>query len=208
MKIIEIKAYTFQELSKEIKEKLVEAEQEYRINDYYFPWQDENQESLKVFCNLFNISWKNFEYYPRIDINYKINVFNDDVLKLTGPRLAAYLWNNHKQDLYKAKIRYKPQYTPEGKCTGSKTFRSKIFLDNCCVLTGYCMDDDFLEPVYRFFEIQSNKVCLEDLYQECLYSGLKAMDKDYEYFLSPESCKEHLEEIEQLYTIEGELIEQ
>ena len=207
MKIIQVKAYTFQELSKEIKEKLVEAEQEYRINDYDFPWQNENQEPLKVFCNLFNITWKNYEYWPGVDINYKINLY-DEVLKLTGPRLAAYLWNNHKQDLYKAKIRYKRQYTPEGKYTGSKIYRSNLFLANRCTLTGYCLDDDFLEPIYKFFETQSNKVDLEELYQECLYSGLKAMNKDCEYFISPEACKEHLEEIAQLYTMQGDLINQ
>ena len=207
MKIIEIKAYTFQELSKEIQEKLIEAEQEYRVNDYDFPWQDENQESLKVFCNLFGITWRNYEYYPRVEINYKINL-DDEVLKLTGPRLAAWLWNNHKQDLYKEKIRYKPQYNQEGKYTGSKTYGFKIFLDNCCVLTGYCMDNDFLQPIYKFFSTQSNKIDLEDLFQDCLYSGLKAMHEDYEYFISPEAAREHLEEIAQLYTMQGDLINQ
>ena len=207
MKIIEVKAYAFQELPREIQDKLIEAEQGYRINDYEFPWQDENQESLKVFCNLFNITWKSYNYWPRVDIDYKINV-DYEVLKLTGPRLAAYLWNNHKQDLYKAKIRYKAQCTPENKYTGNKIFKSKIFLDDCCVLTGYCMDDDFLGPIYKFFETQSNKVDLEDLYQDCLYSGLKAMNEDYEHFISPEAAREHLEEIEQLYTMKGTPINQ
>ncbi len=47
-----INTYSFSELSEEAKEK---ALSDYRSSGFEYAWQDENHESLKAFCNLFNI---------------------------------------------------------------------------------------------------------------------------------------------------------
>ena len=63
---------------------------------------------------------------------------------------------------------------------------SKIIKDTCCVLTGYYIDDDILEPIYDFLKKPSKHVTFADLMRDCLQFWVIACNKDYEACTSME----------------------
>ena len=70
MKTINLKLYSFNELSKSAQDKIINS---WRDNDNYF-WNHENYNSLKSFCELFDIKIKDYEYGYRNYINASFNL--------------------------------------------------------------------------------------------------------------------------------------
>ena len=82
----------------------------------------------------------------------------------------AYLMNNHWNDLYTRKYFW----------NGRKGRESRIFVDTCCPLTGYCIDNDILDPIYRFLKSPTENVTFDNLMDECLDSFFRACRDDME----------------------------
>jgi hypothetical protein len=188
MRTIEQTIYRFAELSDNAKEKA--------INNYYgdgvgYAWEGENLDSLKEFYNVFS-SLVQSGHRNWTDVRI---AGDDAIMELSGIRAATYLWNNYKRDLYKPKFYWK----------GGKTRRSKIQVETSCVLTGFCMDDYVLSPIYEFIS-KPDRRTIDDLMRECVESWLIACERDYEYQQTAEYFEEMAEANDWEFTEYGKFV--
>jgi hypothetical protein len=190
--------YTFAELSEESKEKAIEN---YRNKGYEPDWQSENIDTLNKFAEIFPVKIKNWEYgsYRGDGVSFEFTA-DSDIEELTGQRLATYLWNNYKSYLYKGK------YYSIHKNGKYYSRHSKIQLEHSCVLTGYCMDDDILQPIYDFMSKPDKRTDFKELMADCFHAWIKACNEDIEYQNSDEHIKEELEINNYEFTENGEII--
>lgn len=182
IEIKEIKIYKFEELTEESKEK---ARRIFRTANHVngYAWDNENNDSLKAFLDLFNCSLKRGGY---------VRCNDSDTGEMEGLRLYKYIMNNFYDDIYKPKS----YWINDGirNCVGmnSKTRYSKIFKvwDNCS-LTGYCMDNDLLQPVIDFLKKPSG-TCFNDLLTSCYESWEYTVKKEQEYQDSNKAIDENI----------------
>ena len=158
----------------------------------FYHWTEENRDTLKAFEEIFPVKIKDWEYGDHNFISWTLTA-EPELEDLRGPRLAAWLYNNFKQYLYKPRRFY----------LSKKHRDSRIMLDNCCVLTGYCIDDDILEPVYKFIDRPDNHQGLYDIISDCLESWLTACRQDYEDDQSIEAFIANAEANEWTFTEDG-----
>lgn len=78
--------------------------------------------------------------------------------------------NNHWNDLYTPKYFWK----------GTKGRKSRIFVDACCPLTGYYIDNRILDPIYQFLKSPTENITFDSLMNECLDSFFRACRDDME----------------------------
>ena len=207
MRTIEVKLYSFDELSEEAKEKAISYFRDSESSDPYFI-QDANK-TFERFADIFSIHWRNIEYREPYRNEYDIKL-NDDILHLTGQRLATYIWNNYKRDLFKGKyysLWSKKDVSFKHHKNGHpvlKTRYSKIFLSNSCVLTGVCYDEDILTPIYEFLDNPLD-IDFETLLNDCIYSLCHSVESEIEYRLSDEAIIETIQDNEYEFTEDGEL---
>lgn len=172
----EFKVYTFDELSPDAKDKA----REHFTSDFVF--QHDWEKTLKKFCAIFPVDWKEYDYTCR-QIYYNTRI-PDEVVPMTGLRLAKYIHSHYYSDLFKPKyiehLKNKVKFAP---------VYSKCQREASCVLTGCCYDEDILEPIYNFLKKPDANTNLEDLIKSCLYSWIKAMNDDYEYQISDEGVQ-------------------
>lgn len=197
-----VTVYSFNELSDKAKERAVN---DYFSGGFEYPYATENSDTLNKFCELFGIKCKNFEYGYHNYINLNLDMVDDCILELKGVRLLKYLMNNYYSDLFKPLYRkalktdnkhvnhsrIRVTELKNGKILNS--YYSAIEKSTDCVLTGYCIDNDILEPVYRFIKKPSNYTTFQDMLHECGETWLKACREDYEYCSSIEAIGEDFE---------------
>jgi|SRR5580692_696744 hypothetical protein len=191
---IRIKLYKFNELSEAAKEKAIEAYRNKR-SDYGYAWDAENLHTLKAFIDLFPI-----EQNRRGDgITFvKNRQIAEDIAELSGPRLMAYLWNNYRTHLFGGK-----QYHKRVGENTFKTWESKCVLSPyCCTLTGYCMDEDILRPIYDYLKKPTDQD-FEELLHACYHAWERAVEADHEYQDSDECISEELANMEDEFTRDG-----
>lgn len=195
---IEITAYQFSELSETAKEA---AHNEHLSKGYPNDWSSENLGSWKKFLDIFPVksygnSWANIEFTGE-----------ESVENLKGQRLATYIWNNYKRDLFKGKYYSTGGHYDE---TGKYHYKfrySKIQLQGQnCVMTGYCMDDSILDPIYKFLAKPNKDVDFMDLMNQCANAWSKAMDDDDEWQNSIEHFAEECEANEYEFDEHGKMI--
>lgn len=182
-----IKIYEIDELEQEIQERII---QEYRHSDFVYFNSYDNIDTLEKFAYTFNFDIKDYslgEYHSYIKISISENIKNLEYLDL-----HKYLLNNHFNDLYK------PKYISNGK----RHKYSKVLYDTSCVLTGCCMDDCILRPLYDFIKEPYN-ITYEDLIENCINEFISAYEYDLEYCLSDDYIKEQLLLNEYMYTENG-----
>jgi len=185
MRTIEVCLYKFDELSEDAKRNALDN---YNVDTVHY-WNDAHQ-TVKDFHNLFGTregrdSWLDI-YIEHVDSN---------ILELSGFRLQKFLWNNFHDVLFSKKTfslwskkdvsykHYKDGYPV------LKQRKSKVLTTSCCVLTGWCYDDDILEPIYKFLECRNfdNSPGFEGLLYECLESLRKSLENEDEYNESDEA---------------------
>lgn len=195
MKTLEIKLYSFEELSEEAKNKAIENYKNDHCETLGTFWQEENFESIKAVLNFFDVKIKNwsidYSSAGRSFIDWELNSdYDDDIKNLYGSRLYKYLQNNYI-----------------GRRTGSfnSVFDGKP--DNGrCLFTGYCADCDLITPVVEFMERPIKNINFEDLINEIIYAGLKYIENDYDYQNSDESITEELINNDIYFNASGEII--
>lgn len=209
MQVKETVTYKFNELSEDGKEHAINS---FRNNDDGFFWQDEASDTLKAFCDKFNITYYEIDYCESYRNKYRIN-FNEEIKDLKGIRLAKYLWNNYKNILYKGKYysvnsnkivkhnRVKSETLKNGNIFNA--YYSAITLDNSCVLTGMCYDDDILKPIYEFMNNPREDVCFSELLDDCINSLCKSVRSDIEYQYSDKGIIETIEANDYDFTANG-----
>lgn len=169
----EIKAYNINELSEDAKQRAYED----WLHDFDYFWDDDNRATLQAFCELFPVKVTDWEYGYRNYIRFTLTTADTYTERcyydFTGLRLLKYIVNNYWHNLFRPKylgyVNGKPRY-------------SRCQREACCVLTGYCVDEDILAPLYDFLKdyrtFDSNT--FEDLMKLCLENWIDACRKDYE----------------------------
>jgi hypothetical protein len=192
MRTVSINVLKYEELSDRAKEK---ALQNYQSEGDY-PWSSENENTLKAFQKIFPIMVKNWEYGYRNDVNFTFNG-DDDIEEMRGIRLATYIYNNYYRELFTGKyysLWSKKEKSPTNPSVGKLKKRySKVIMENCCVLTGFCHDDDILEPVYKFLKKPCKNTNFKDLMEDCLEQWVSACGKDHDHYFSEEAFAETCE---------------
>lgn len=189
MKTIELKIYSFDELSEEAKEVAIEN---YRNNNTEVFWASENRDTMEKFAELFPIKVTHWEYGGRgegVDFHFTAD---DTIEELSGTRLATYIWNNYRNEIYKPKQYWICQGHHNAVGMNAKHRNSKIFLDRFgCPLTGYCMDDDIIAPLFDFMDKPTNQN-FKELLEDCFDEWIKACNTDIEWQNSDEYITEEL----------------
>jgi len=193
MKTIEIKVYSFDELSDEAKKFALDKYLEDESFDWI--WHDACN-TIKAFVDKQSIVETSRESWliPRFSVDY------DELLELSGIRLMKYFHNNYD---FLFKRRYRKHFDGHknhrnivnkiAPSTGNKYcfYYSSIFIDdNCCPLTGVCYDDDFLRPIYEFLKSPDNRN-FRDIIEQCFKSLEKAINNEIEGNSTIESFSEH-----------------
>ena len=205
MKTIEINLYSFEELSEDEQQIAINEVRNSISTDYI---DEEAMESFKRFASIFSIEWRcvdwsgyRIEYIVKLDSN---------ILELKGQRLANYIWNNYKKDLYKGKYFSLWSKTDVSFKHHKKGFpvlknrHSNILLDNCCPLTGVCYDDALLQPLFNFIDKPYN-IDFETLLSQCITSLCNYVSDEIEYRQSDEGVKEDIASNNYHFTIDGNI---
>ena len=158
------------------------AHSEWLDKFHYYSGSD-NEKTLEEFCRIFSVKCRSWEY-DSCTYHYRFTTEHDeDIENLSGQRLATYLWNNYRRSIYKGKYYSKyPKYR-----------YSRIFLDNCCPLTGYYIDHDILAPIFEHMDRPNPNTTFLSLIDHCLDSFFKACRDDYENSISKEGFVESAE---------------
>lgn len=198
--------YKIEELTEESQER---ALQDFKIDDIY-PSSEENKTVLKTFEDIFPITvtdWQYDEYSSYINFDFNAN---EDIENLTGFRLAKYIYNNYFNSIFKGKyfsLWSKKEPSLHNQKIGKlKTRYSKVIFNNNCVLTGYYMDMDILNPIYKFLKKPYiYNYNFYDIIERCLNEWIQACQRDYEAYYSLDNFIEVSEANEWEYTENGEL---
>jgi hypothetical protein len=166
-----------------------------------YTWAEENEKVLKAFENIFPVKIISWQYGGYGDYIRFTMTCDSCIEQLSGLRLLKYLYNNYFDYLFKGKY-YSKVKLVDGKYV-YKRRHSKIIKDNCCVLTGYYLDDIILEPIYNFLKNPKSYVTFFDLMQECLENWIRGCARDYEDYFSFENFLEIAQINGYLYTESG-----
>lgn len=192
-----IKVYKFSELDPKVQEKVIE---QFQNEDWLYSWQDENNETLKAFAKIFPVKVRDWEYgWGRERIDFEL-LIEDNHEELTGIRLMKHIINTYGRYLWKPKFLHKGAIG-----RGSVTGYSKIQKEASCVLTGYCMDESILEPIYNFLKKPEKGILFGRILKDCLRSWVHACKEDMEYAYTEEAIEEMLEANDYEFTAEGKV---
>lgn len=171
---VNYEVYSIDELSESARER---AYYEWLSGEDY-PWGIDNSATLEEFEKIFPIKVYNWEYGYRKYINFDMTC-DGDIAELSGIRLLKYIYNNYYNFLFKRReVYYK----------NNKKKVSKIFYTiPDCPLTGYYLDYEILEPIYKFLKNPSPYLTFKGLMRKCLESWLNACENDYEDYFSMEN---------------------
>lgn len=198
MKEVTIKVYPINELDQPQQEK---AFYNWLESDDY-TWNAENKDTLEKFSDIFPIKVKKYEYGYQNFIDWNFTE-SEEIENLSGIRLMKYIYNNYFQYIFKGKYYSTKGHYDENNKYHYKHRYSKIIFENCCPLTGYCMDDDILEPIYKFLKNPEKHITFYHLLSDCLYSWVHACQNDYEHSTSKEFFIEECQANERLFYSDG-----
>lgn len=168
MKTIEIKIYSFDELTETAQQNAINHFRYHLDNSFEY---DNIISSVKKLIDIFDLKTGN-EY---TDLRY--SHIEDNILELSGVRLYKYILNNYGSFLFQPKylkcidnaVNYKQFICKQHKDHKGEIYTqlySKYKKTDSCVLTGVCYDDDILKPVYKFLKNPCKLTTFEDLIQD------------------------------------------
>lgn len=212
MKTVRIKIYKFNELSKKAQQVAIDKWREDETYDWIF---DEAVNTLDKFAKIFSININHFNFEEPYSNRYSFEM-EDTILELSGQRLATYIWNNYKREIFKPKIYSKlvktfkdgtPIPVSKEHPAGFRlpTRHSGCTIDNSCVLTGVCYDQSVLQPIYDFLDKPSKSKDFKDLLEDCLQSLCKDVQGEIEGNSEDEAIKETIEANDYDFTADGKM---
>ena len=139
----EIRTYEVYNLHELTREAQAKAHSRW-MDKFDYAWDKENRATLQAFERTFNIKAERWSY-DSCTYTYRFtSYYSEEEDNLKGARLLKYLVNNYWNDLYIPKTIWGHNYKTKRK--------SRVFVSDDCVLTGYCMDYEILAHI-RFSEI-------------------------------------------------------
>lgn len=174
MQTVTIEIFTFDELPESAKET---ARQWYIAQGDCWHWQDEWWQSVQEFSDIAPIEVNSADY-NRMHASTEWTE-NIEIAYLSGLRAWKWLQNN-----------------------GWFELANKNAMGDC-TLTGYCGDCPLFDPIEQYATKPLAVPELGVLFEECIYSWLKAARADMEWHYSDEFIDEHLEANSYQFTIDG-----
>lgn len=178
MRTIEVKLFSYDELSEKAKEKALKR---YRATEEYF-WFDDGLKTIKDGLALFDfkLAYYSIDLGHISDIKLMSQHIEDAVEELYGLRLRKYIYNTYYWRIYKLRDYLK----------GDKVRRSRIMVDRIYSYTGYCADEIFLDELYEFMAKPDHRN-FKELMLGCCADVISYMYRDYTYQLSEEYFREY-----------------
>lgn len=185
--------YHFEQLSDEAKEKARDWWRELEASDP--AWENERRESLEAFLTRMPLGLRDWSYdawsYDLGRIEFKAD---PEYAALTGYRLAAHIWNTHRDLLYCAK-----QYRKGEATRNSKT----LLVPTDCGLTGYYMDEVLLDPIRKFLANPTETKTWRDILEDCLNAWGQACVDDVASLMEDENVDDAIIANEYEFTVCG-----
>jgi hypothetical protein len=194
MREIIVKLYKYSELSDRAKER---ARDWYRGNGIDYSWSGEAADSLKAFAGALPIKLWDYEYGERGRSYFRFDVTNENTEDLTGLRLRTWFINNFWNVIEKGKF-YSTAgtYDAAGKYQYKKRY-SKMTPEVSCPFTGYCADEDIIDPIrkliFNYRPGAYDAVTFRDVVKDCFDSFADSVAADIEYQNSDEAVAETID---------------
>lgn len=195
MREIIIKLYKIDELPEKGKKIALQYFRDGNAENGY-QWDTENEKSLYSFLDLFE---------SRIVKHYIVKHSNSNLGSLSGLALHKYLWNKFEDKIFHQKQYWICDGHRNAVGLNAKMRESKIFKASSCPLTGYCMDNELLEPIIEFMHKPDKHTTFNDLLTRCLSKYLAAVEKDREFQDSEEQIIEVANSNNYEFTADGSI---
>ena len=189
----EREVFTFDELSEEVQEKLIEKYREEDDNfDFNYTLTEEIIPSFKLIAEHCNM---NIDYSYGIYDNYTRLTTTDDIEELKGVRAFAYVWNNYIEPNFRGKyLKYVNGKAYYSKCT--KTWE--------CPFTGICFDDVLYEAFLNFKENFILENTVDDFIEILENEMSELVSKEANYYTSEVYIIDKLKD-DNYYFADGEI---
>lgn len=207
MKTIELKLYSFNELSKEAQKKVVDSWEPF--TDYI---TSEAFDAAQKFFALFNSRLTSLDFDRE---EWSCSGLPDNLLEVSGLRLATWLQNNVADQLFKPKYlkcfdghkKHKMCANRTAKRTGKRYCfaYSNVQRVSDCPLTGVCYDYSILKPLLDFMSRPDNTTTARELIGDCLQSLCKDVTAEIEYLSTPDAVSEECAANDYMFTAEGKM---
>lgn len=174
MQTIKVNVYNYTELNDNAKQRV----KDWVFRDGYF-WADEAWASLRSLKKIFpGLNIESADFSPYADVEYRESQIDENLLNLSGARLRTWLINNIYEYLWERQPQGK--YT-KNENTGKWSYKRRsriIYKETSCPFTGYCMDDDILQPIRDFIATPSDKIDFSDLIWKCIHAWKISAEAD------------------------------
>ena len=199
MREINIKLYTFDELSSSAKSR---AWEEWASTTEEFTDNDEYRATLEAFEKLFDVK----VYRWCVDENHYNYRFSHIREAPEGDwlRFAKWVWNNYGEAIQQGKYYGKLVYR-EGMHPRHVKRYSKATVEYTCNLTGFVADMDITDPVWKCIHYKEKYTTYDELIEACLESFFEAWRNAMEYETSIYYFEELCELNEWEFTEYGEM---
>ena len=188
MKQVTCKLYKFEELSDEVREKLVEKNRFDVGYDMMDGPNDEYECTLIAFEKLFGCkvhyevsycgsTWWVEDFYP---IGKYCNEISAKEIK---GKYVLRVINSFYDDIFPRKLYWgKFKWDENGKSLTRKRYSNITRSYEGCPLTGCCYDFTILQPIFDYLKKPNWDLSLKDLVNECLFAFFNEWRKEYEYY--------------------------
>lgn len=179
-----IKLYSFNELSAEIQQDLIE---DYIEGITEFIWVDEIIKSRDAIADLLNINFAEFYSYDGITYEYTGYNYNLDFdpEEMQAGRAIKFIYNNYITRCY-------------------TKYKNKMILDPCNI-TGYCEDYAGYNAFLEFCDLckKNKNLTLHDFFEMLGEKFAEAINREIEYQTSEDYAKSEIIEQNYLYFADG-----
>ena len=203
MRTVEVKVYSFEELTPEAQAKALDKVREFEQEFGMEPSVGDAVDTIKKAFDEFGINLKDwsigtdrYRSFVRFDVD-------EHVEELKGMRLRTWLLNNHYNLFFQKKTYGKHKERANGKWSHDR-YSKIIFVESSCPLTGVCYDEDFLDT-FRAFIKKPNNSTLEDLLNSAADDIFKTLESEYEWRTSDEGIMETSDINDSEFTEYGEV---
>ena len=177
MRIKETKVYEYNELSEEAKETALD---EWIDSISEFVWMDEYLDSIQAGLKAFDCT---------------LDDYNIDWLDTNRTSIKISAWDL-EEDKEERDI----------ETVLNEDYKDVIFSKDGCPFTGFCGDENFLDPIRAFLKNPDKETTMKELMDDCVYSVLTAARKDAEYQMTEEYFIDHADANNFEFTEDGKMV--
>ena len=196
MKQVKCNLYKFEELSEQSKKIVIDRERD-KIQQWGVDaWESEHRDVLKKFEEIFDIEvrhWEVNDYSHNYRFSFDHDFYEMDASEVKGKYLLRFL-NSIYYDVRKGKYFSCGDRWENGKFHYSSRYSKILWEEGNCPLTGFCYDNEILQPIWDWHKKPNWNLSLKDLVDECLENFFSQWEKEMLYCASDDYCIQELTE--------------